>query len=100
MPPGRLAPRAPAAEATHYLFPTLVHRLAHRPLTPPQFRCQQLLTVSTDGQILGSLDVAPRTFDKIPETLNTASKKDVVSRLEQAVSVREWAERVGADTGS
>ncbi|MFF5088920.1 hypothetical protein [Streptomyces niveus] len=89
-----------AAEATHYLFPTLVHRLAHRPGTPLQWRCQQLLTVSTGEQILGLLDVMPGTFDKISETLDTASKVDIVSRIERAVSVREWAERMGADTGS
>ncbi|MDQ0795199.1 hypothetical protein QFZ58_003687 [Streptomyces sp. B1I3] len=34
-----------AAEATHYLFPTLVQRLTHRPETPSQWRCRQLLTV-------------------------------------------------------
>ncbi|MFD6329436.1 hypothetical protein ACFWGI_07640 [Streptomyces niveus] len=89
-----------AAEATHYLFPTLVHRLAHRPETPLQWRCQQLLTVSTGEQILGLLDVMPSTFDKISETLDTASKVDIVSRIERAASVREWAERMGADTGS
>ncbi|MEV8350260.1 hypothetical protein ACFVTT_12530 [Streptomyces niveus] len=89
-----------AAEATHYLFPTLVHRLAHRPETPVQWRCQQLLTVSTGEQILVLLDVMPGTFDKIAETLDTASRVDIVSRIERAVSVREWAERMGADAGS
>jgi hypothetical protein len=57
-----------AADATHYLFPTLVQRLTHRPETPPQWRCQQLLTVSTGEQIWGLLDVLPDTFDKIPES--------------------------------
>ncbi|MFD4112960.1 hypothetical protein ACFWSJ_05855 [Streptomyces niveus] len=89
-----------AAEATHYLFPTLVHRLAHRPETPLQWRCQQLLTVSTGEQILGLLDVMPGTFDKISETLDAASKVDIVSRIERAVSVREWEELMGADTDS
>ncbi|MFF2940342.1 hypothetical protein ACFVSQ_10925 [Streptomyces niveus] len=89
-----------AAEAMHYLFPTLVHRLAHRPETPVQWRCQQLLTVSTGEQILGLLDVIPGTFDKISETLDTASKVDIVSRIERAVSVREWVELMGADTRS
>ncbi|MEV5086159.1 hypothetical protein AB0K74_48435, partial [Streptomyces sp. NPDC056159] len=28
-----------AAEATHYLFPTLVQRLRHRPEVPLQWRC-------------------------------------------------------------
>ncbi|MFJ6211924.1 hypothetical protein ACIQGZ_01065 [Streptomyces sp. NPDC092296] len=89
-----------AAEATHYLFPTLVQRLTHRPETPLQWRCQQLLTVSTGEQIWGLLDVLPDTFDKIPETLDTASKKDIVSRIDRAVRVREWMERTAADAGS
>ena len=83
-----------AAEATHYLFPTLVQRLTHRPEVPLQWRCQQLLTVSTGEQIRGLLDVLPDTFDKIPETLDTASKKDIANRIEHAVTVREWMERM------
>lgn len=89
-----------AAKATHYLFPTLVQRLTHRPEVPLQWRCQQLLTVSTGEQIWGLLDVLPDTFDKIPETLDAASKKDIVSRIEQAVKVRELMERTAADAGS
>ncbi|AJC62060.1 hypothetical protein GZL_p00130 (plasmid) [Streptomyces sp. 769] len=89
-----------AVEATHYLFPTLVHRLTHRPEVPLQWRCQQLLTVSTGEQIWGLLDVLPGTFDKLPETLDTASKKDVVSRIERTTTVREWMERMAADAGS
>ncbi|MEU0360215.1 hypothetical protein [Streptomyces cyaneofuscatus] len=89
-----------AAEATHYLFPTLVQRLTDRPEVPLQWRCQQLLTVSTGEQIWGFLDVLPGTFDKIPETLDTASKKDIVNRIEQAVKVRKRMERTAADAGS
>jgi hypothetical protein len=89
-----------AAEATHYLFPTLVQRLTHRPEVPTQWRCQQLLTVSTGEQIWGLLDVLPRTFDTLPETLDTASKNDIVSRIERAVTVREWVARMAADAGS
>ncbi|MFD4583580.1 hypothetical protein [Streptomyces sp. NPDC058434] len=89
-----------AAEATHYLFPTLVQRLTHRPAMPLQWRCQQLLTVNTGEQIWGLLDVLPDTFGKIPETLDTASKKNIVSRIERAVTVREWMERIGAEAGS
>jgi hypothetical protein len=36
----------------------------------------------------------------MPETLDTASKKDIVTRIEQAVKVREWMERMTADAGS
>ncbi|WP_338930385.1 hypothetical protein WEB32_34980 [Streptomyces netropsis] len=86
-----------AAEATHYLFPTLVQRLRHRPEMPLQWRCQQLLTVRTGEQIWGLLDVLPDTFDKIPETLDAAAKKDIVSRIGQAVTQREWSERMGPE---
>ncbi|MFE7122569.1 hypothetical protein [Streptomyces sp. NPDC057617] len=87
-----------AAEATHYLLPTLVQRLRHRPEVPLQWRCQ-LLTVRTGEQIWGLLDILPDTFDRIPETLDTASKNDIVSRIEHAVTVREWVEQTAADTG-
>ncbi|MEU6620828.1 hypothetical protein ABZ926_08575 [Streptomyces litmocidini] len=89
-----------AADATHYLFPTIMQRLTHRPEVPLQWRCQQLLTVNTGGQVWGLLNVLPDTFDKIPETLDTASKKDIVSRIERAVTVREWMERMGVEAGS
>jgi hypothetical protein len=85
-----------SAEGTHYLFPTLVHRLRHRPEVSPQWRCQLLLTVRTGEQIWGLLDVLPDTFDKIPETLDAESKKDIVSRIGGAVTQREWSERLTA----
>lgn len=86
-----------AAEATHYIVPTLEHRLRHRPEVSPQWRCQLLLTVSTGEQIWGLLDVLPATFDTIPETLDEAFKKDVISRFEHTVTQREWAERMVAE---
>ncbi|MER6916439.1 hypothetical protein ABT354_32670 [Streptomyces sp. NPDC000594] len=89
-----------AAEATHYLFPTVVQRLTHRPEVPVQWRCQKLMTVSTGEQIWGLLDVLPDTFDKIPETLDTAAKKDTVNCIGRAVTVSEWMERMGAEAGS
>lgn len=89
-----------AAEATHYLFPTRVQRLTHRPETPLQWRCRQLLTVRVGEQILGLLDVLPDALGELPETLDTASKKDIVSRMEYAVTVREWVERMAAGAGS
>jgi hypothetical protein len=89
-----------AAEATQYLFPTLVQRLTHRPEMPLQWRCQQLLTVNTGERIWGLLDVLPDTFDKIPETLDMASKMDIVSRIERVVTVREWIERMGVEADS
>src|SRR5512147_2927570 len=88
-----------AVAATHYLFPTLVHPLRHRPQVSPQWRCLLLLTVSTGEQIKSLLDVLPDTFDKIPETLNVASRMDIISRTEHAVTVREEAERMAADPG-
>ncbi|GHG62483.1 hypothetical protein [Streptomyces griseocarneus] len=89
-----------AAEATHYLLPTLAQRLNHRPEVSPQWRCQLLMTVRTGEQIWGLLDILPDTFDKLPETLDAASKKDIASRMEQAVTQREWAERMTADAAS
>jgi hypothetical protein len=86
-----------AAGATHYLFPTLVQRLRHRPEAPLQWRCQQLLTVKTGELIWGLLDILPETFDQLPETLDAASKKDIVRRIERAVTQREWVERIAAD---
>jgi hypothetical protein len=74
-----------------------VHRLRHRPEVSPQWRCQLLLTVSTVEQIWGLLDVLSDTFNKLPETLDAASKRDIVSRIEQAVTQREWAERMVAE---
>ncbi|MGW9325034.1 hypothetical protein [Streptomyces koyangensis] len=86
-----------AAEATHYLVPTIVQHLRHRPDMPQQWRCRQLLTVRTGEQIWGLLDILPDTFDKIPETLDAASKKDIVTRLGQAVTQREWSERMSPE---
>ncbi|MEH6375944.1 hypothetical protein V7793_16670 [Streptomyces sp. KLMMK] len=86
-----------AAEATHYLFPTVVQRLRHRPEVPLQWRCQLLLTVRTGEQIWGLLDVLPDTFDKLSETLDAASKKDIVSLIGRAETQLKWAERTTAD---
>ncbi|MEU6104486.1 hypothetical protein [Streptomyces flaveolus] len=86
-----------ATEATHYLLPTIIQRLTHRPEMPVQWRCRQLLTVNTGEQIWGLLDILPDTFDKIPETLGTPSMKEIASRIERAVTVRAWVERKAAD---
>ncbi|MEU1672258.1 hypothetical protein ABZ752_09520 [Streptomyces roseifaciens] len=83
-----------AAEATHYLFPTLVQHLRHRPEVPVQWRCQLLLSVRTGEQIWGLLDVLPDTFDKLPETLDAASKKAIVSLIGRAETQLKWAERM------
>lgn len=88
-----------AVDAKHYLFPALEHWLRHRPQVSPQWRCQLLLTVTTGEQILGLLDVLPSAFEEIPETLDVASKEEVVRRIEHAVTLREWAERMAADAG-
>lgn len=87
-----------AAEATHYLFPMLVHWLSHRPEVSPQWRCQLLLTVTTGERILSLLDVLPVTFGEIPESLDAASKTDIANRMDRALSQREWAERLTART--
>jgi hypothetical protein len=86
-----------AARATHYLYPALVHELSHRPEASPQWRCRLLLTVGTGEQILSLLDVRPDTFDAIPETLDAASKTEVATRMERALSVRKWSARASAE---
>ncbi|QIY76216.1 hypothetical protein HEP84_52315 [Streptomyces sp. RLB1-33] len=83
-----------ATEATHYLVPTLVHQLRRRTEVSPRWRCQLLLTVTTGEQIWGLLDVLPDTFDGLAETLDAASKKEIVSRIERAATQREWSERM------
>ncbi|NGO86879.1 hypothetical protein [Streptomyces sp. 196(2019)] len=89
-----------APEATHYLVPTLVQRLTHRAEMPVQWRCRQLLTVSTGEQVWGLIDILPGTFDTIPEILDAASKKNIISRLGSAVTVAAWSERTGHGPGA
>ncbi|WP_455362086.1 hypothetical protein [Streptomyces sp. SYSU K21746] len=84
------------AGATHYLFPALVHQLSHRPEVSPHWRCELLLTAPSGEQFLSLLDVLPATFDKLPETLDAASKTDIVGRMERAPAQREWAEQTTA----
>ncbi|MFD9482627.1 hypothetical protein ACFWBX_01065 [Streptomyces sp. NPDC059991] len=84
--------------ATHYLFPSLVQQLSHRPEVGPQWRCRLLLTVRTGEQILSLLDVLHTTFDTIPETLDAASKTNIAGRMEQALSMREWTEQMTPDS--
>ncbi|MFE7760387.1 hypothetical protein [Streptomyces sp. NPDC057438] len=81
------------ATAVHYLFPAMEHRLHHRPEVSPQWRCQLLLTVRTGEEVLSLLDVLPATFQALPETLDAAARTDIASRMESALSVREWVER-------
>ncbi|MEU4495580.1 hypothetical protein AB0F96_19520 [Streptomyces sp. NPDC023998] len=82
-----------AATAVHYLFPTLVHQLSHRPEVSPQWRCELLMTVRTGEEIRGLLDVLPATFRGLPETLDAAAKTEVADRINRAISQREWTER-------
>ncbi|MEV7022640.1 hypothetical protein [Kitasatospora sp. NPDC093558] len=88
-----------APEATHYVVPVLVHRLSHRPEVSPHWRCRLLLTVRSGEEIWSLLDVLPDTFDRLPETLGAASRKDIVGRMERAVTQVEWAERAAASDG-
>ncbi|ANZ14492.1 hypothetical protein SNOUR_05865 [Streptomyces noursei ATCC 11455] len=59
-----------------------------------------MLTVRTGEQIWGLLDVLSGTFDKIPETLEPESKKDVVGCMEHAVTQRERVEQMAADAAA
>ncbi|MFB7290726.1 hypothetical protein [Actinacidiphila glaucinigra] len=81
------------ATAVHYLFPVLVHELAHRPEVSPQWRCELLLTVRTGEEVLSLLDVLPATFQRLPETLDVTAKRDIAVRMGSALSVWEWARR-------
>ncbi|MER5890591.1 hypothetical protein ABT160_42765 [Streptomyces sp. NPDC001941] len=85
------------AEATHYVCPTIVHQLRHRPEVSPQWRCQLLLTVTTGEEIWGLLDVLPDTLDRLPNTLDAAVEKEIVNRLERATTQREWSERMSPE---
>ncbi|WP_030665489.1 hypothetical protein [Streptomyces rimosus] len=87
-----------APEGTHYLWPVLVHDLSHRPEVSPQWRCELLLAVRTGEEIFSLLDILPGTFDKLPETLDAASKTGIARRMERAVTQGEWAARVAAET--
>ncbi|MFE4373177.1 hypothetical protein ACFRMN_34070 [Streptomyces sp. NPDC056835] len=61
----------------------------------------QLLGLAQEAAMHGfsqRLPVDPDTFDKLPETLDTTSKRDVVGRIERAMTQREWVERMAADT--
>lgn len=53
-------------------------------------------TVDRQHRRTGLLDILPGTFDKIPKTLDTASKKDIVSRIGRVLTVRGWVERMAA----
>ncbi|MFF9803012.1 hypothetical protein ACF1G3_37170 [Streptomyces rochei] len=84
------------AEAVHYLFPTMEHRLSHRSEVSPQWRCELLLTVRTGEEVLSLLDVLPATFQGLPETLDVIAKADIAARMKRALAVREWVEREGS----
>ncbi|MFJ9530435.1 hypothetical protein [Streptomyces cyaneofuscatus] len=58
------------------------------------------MAVSTGEQIWGLIDIPPATFDTIPETLDAASKRDILSRLGTAVTVAAWFERTGHGPGA
>lgn len=83
--------------ATHYLWPVLVHNLAHRPDFSPHWRCLVLLTVREGQEVCSLLDVLPASFDRLPETLDAVVKSKIAARLEHGslMTQAEWAERYG-----
>ena len=89
LPPEQLDPHL-APDAIHYLFPALVHILDHLPDVSPQWRCEALLTMNDDTQVLSLLDVLPATFTRLPETLTRAQKTEAVQRMRQAPSIGSW----------
>ncbi|MFG3442934.1 hypothetical protein ACGF0J_37310 [Nonomuraea sp. NPDC047897] len=80
--------------ATHYLWPALVHRLHHRPELSPHWRCMLLLALRDGQQVFSLLDVLPTTFDRLPESLDRATKTRIAERLLGPIqNVAEWSER-------
>ncbi|MCT9932929.1 hypothetical protein N5079_22230 [Planotetraspora sp. A-T 1434] len=83
-------------EATHYLWPALVHRLDHRPEYSPHWRCMLLLTLRDGQQVFSLLDVLPASFTALPENLDRATKTRIAQRLQTPMqTVAEWSQRHG-----
>ncbi|WP_055483146.1 hypothetical protein [Sphaerimonospora mesophila] len=92
---GWLAERADP-EATHYLWPALVHCLDHRPEYSPHWRCMLLLVLRDGQQVFSLLDVLPASFDALPENLDRSTKTQITQRLLAPMqTVAEWSERHG-----
>jgi len=89
---GWLAEHA-ALEAMHYLRPVLVHRAGRRPEFSPHWRCILLLTMRDGQEVFSLLDVWPASFDRLPETLDSATKRAVAHRLdyEGLPTCAQWA---------
>ncbi|MBB2914820.1 hypothetical protein FHS43_006132 [Streptosporangium becharense] len=81
-------------EATHYLWPALVHRLNHRPEHSPHWRCMLLLTLRDGQEVFSMLDVLPAAFDRLAESLDRETKTRIARRLLGSMqTVAEWSER-------
>jgi hypothetical protein len=64
-----MPPSLPSDREIYPLFPALVHILDHLPDVSPQWRCEALLSMNDDTQVLSFLDVLPATFARLLETL-------------------------------
>ncbi|MEV4744897.1 hypothetical protein ACFQVD_25990 [Streptosporangium amethystogenes subsp. fukuiense] len=83
-------------EATHYLWPALVHSLNHRPEHSPHWRCMLLLALREGQQVFSLLDVLPASFYALPENLDRATKTQIAQRLLASMqTVAEWSEHHG-----
>ncbi|MEV0431294.1 hypothetical protein [Micromonospora sp. NPDC050495] len=71
-----------ALEAVHYLRPVFVHRAGRRAEFSPHWRCMLLLTMRDGQEIFSLLDVWPASFDRLPETLDSATKRAIAYRLD------------------
>ncbi|MGW0589878.1 hypothetical protein [Streptosporangium sp. NPDC002607] len=81
-------------EATHYLWPAIVHRLNHRPEHSPHWRCMLLLALRDGREVFSLLDVLPTAFDRLAESLDRETKTRIAQRLLGSMqTVAEWSER-------
>lgn len=71
-----------ALEAVHYLRPVFVHRAGRRPEFCPHWRCMLLLTMRDGQEVFSLLDVWPASFDHLPETLDSTTKRAIAHRLD------------------
>lgn len=76
----------------HYLRPSLVHQLAHRPEVNPQWRCEVLITMRDGEQVLSLLDVLPNSFERLSDDLSPSEKRAIANHMNwgKVRTVKEW----------
>jgi hypothetical protein len=76
----------------HYLRPSLVHQLSHRPDANPQWRCEVLITMRDGEQVLSILDVLPQSFERLSDDLSPSEKRTIAKHMNSGKvrAVKEW----------